>query len=204
MERNTGRVRIPMQKRGRETKTQIIKAGLKLFSRKGFHNTNAKEIALEAGVATGSFYAYFKDKKMLFLEILQEYYESISTRSMKIDMEDIIKESSRRELISTIVQNVIEAHEISPGFHREIEVMRNSDADVKKLVSEYEKKILKNTIKLLSVYHNNIRIKDIEAAAVIISRSIEEVVHIIKFDKPRIDETRLTNELVDMIFRYLF
>ena len=197
-------VRIPKQKRGQETKKQLIKTGLRLFSEKGFHNTNSKEIALEAGVATGSFYAYFKDKKMLFLEILQEHFELITACLRRINTEDVMKGSNGREFISAIVENVIKAHEISPGFHREIAVMRGSDPDVDRLVYKYEKKLLQNTVETLFQYKEKIRVKDIEAAAVIVNTSIEETVHIIKFAKPNVNKIRIINELVDMISRYLF
>jgi AcrR family transcriptional regulator len=44
-----------------------------LFSQKGYHHTNSKEITAAAGVATGSFYAYFKDKREIFIESLKVY-----------------------------------------------------------------------------------------------------------------------------------
>ncbi len=69
MERANRKVRIPRQKRGIETKGRIIQAARGLFSRKGFHGTNSKEIASAAGVSIGSFYSYFQDKKALFLEV---------------------------------------------------------------------------------------------------------------------------------------
>ena len=54
-------VRIPKQHRSVQTKNRIVKAGFQLFSRKGIHGTTSKEIADKAGVAIGSFYAYFKN-----------------------------------------------------------------------------------------------------------------------------------------------
>ncbi len=204
MENSMSRVRIPKQKRGQETKRQIIETGLKLFSEKGYYRTNSKDIAEAADVAIGSFYAYFRDKKMLFIEILQEHFELISACLNKINFEDVMKMDNGRELISAIVENVIKAHEISPEFHREIDIAKNSDPDVDRLVSEYEKKILQNTVKMLHQYKEKIRVKDIEAAAVIVNMAVEETVHIIKFTKPNVNEMQLKNELIDMISRYLF
>ena len=204
MENSISRVRIPKQKRGQETKRQIIETGLRLFSEKGYFRTNSKDIAEAADVAIGSFYAYFKDKKMLFIEILKEHFELIAACLNKVNFEDVLKKDNGRGLISVIVENVIKAHEISPGFHREIDILRNSDPDVDRLVSEYEKKILQNTVKMLFQYKEKLRVKDIEAAAVIVNMAIEETVHIIKFTKPNVNEMQLKNELIDMISRYLF
>ena len=56
-------VREPIQKRSIEKKTKIIKAGLDLFYKKGFYNTNTVEIAKIIGVSIGTVYSYFKDKE---------------------------------------------------------------------------------------------------------------------------------------------
>ena len=57
---------------------------------------------------------------------------------------------------------------------------------------------------MLHQYKEKIRVKDIETAAVIVNKSIEETVHIIKFTKSNLNEKRMKRELVDMISRYLF
>ena len=60
-----------------ETKEQIKKAAFQLFSQKGIHGTNSKEIAKKAGVSIGSFYSYFKNKKILLLEILEDHCDQV-------------------------------------------------------------------------------------------------------------------------------
>ena len=145
-----------------------------------------------------------EDKKMLFIEILQEHFELIAACLKKVNIEDVMKKGNGRGIISDIVENVIKAHEISPGFHREIDILRKSDPDVDRLFSNNEEKILRNTMKMLHQYNEKIRVKDIETAAVIINMSIVETVHIIKFTKSNVNEKRMKEELVDMISRYLF
>jgi AcrR family transcriptional regulator len=78
MSKQKNKVRIPQQQRGIQTKNQIIEAAMKLFSEKGFHATNSKEIAKEAGVATGCFYSYFTDKKAVFCAALQIYLDQFN------------------------------------------------------------------------------------------------------------------------------
>ena len=58
-------------------KEDIIKAAAKLFSEKSFHDVKMDEIAEELGIAKGTIYLYFKSKEKLYLEILEESYESI-------------------------------------------------------------------------------------------------------------------------------
>jgi AcrR family transcriptional regulator len=66
-------VRIPRQKRSIKTREQIITTALRIFSQKGFYATSSNEIAAEAEVAVGTFYAYFKDKKHLFHQVMDYY-----------------------------------------------------------------------------------------------------------------------------------
>lgn len=49
-----------------DKRTQIIKAGLEVFSEKGFHPAKMEDIARRAGVGKGTVYEYFKNKEALF------------------------------------------------------------------------------------------------------------------------------------------
>ena len=51
-------------------KKKVLLAGLKLFSKKGFHATTTAEIAHEAGVSEGTIYKYFKSKDDLLAKLL--------------------------------------------------------------------------------------------------------------------------------------
>lgn len=65
-------------------------------------------------------------------------------------------------------------------------------------------KVQQNTLNLLLLHRDLIRVDDIELAAIIISSSIEDIVHTIIFSEVSFDQTRLVTELVDMISRYLY
>jgi AcrR family transcriptional regulator len=58
-----------------ERENQIIEAAVKCFSSAGYHKTTMDDIAKEVGLSKGSLYRYFKNKKQLFLEILNWYAE---------------------------------------------------------------------------------------------------------------------------------
>ena len=204
MEKSEKRARIPSQKRGKETKARIMEAGENLFSEKGYYKTNSKDIAEAADVAIGSFYAYFEDKKVLFIEILRKHFENMSSQLTIINTKNILVKGNERAFISTIIDNVIKMHKISPGFHRQISILMNEDPDIKHIVLKEEEKVQRNTLNLLLLYKEFIRVDDIEMAAIIINRSIEDIVHTIVFRAVPLNQDRLVTELVDMISRYLF
>jgi len=199
MERNIEKTRVPQQERSRETKRRLIVAGERVFSQKGFHNTTSKEIATEAGVAIGSFYAYFADKKALFIDVLKSHLDSIS----KVSLEDI-GHTNPRALLTALIEAIIVAHEISPEFHRELTVMVHSDPEIRTVMDRWEEEATARIRNTLALWKDRIRTKDIEAAAVLIYETLEAAVHRIKLYGLDIEERRLVDELSDMLHRYLF
>jgi len=122
MNQGTQQARKPVQQRGIQTKDKILKAAERLFSDKGFHKTNTKAIATEAGVATGSVYAYFKDKKSVFLEI---YGTASHASFLERACRDIdVSGKTNREAILILLQRLAKEHTLSPGFRREVTAMR--------------------------------------------------------------------------------
>lgn len=58
-------------------KDAILKAALRLFSSKGFHNVSMQDISAEAEFAVGTLYNFFASKEQLFTELLSGCAERI-------------------------------------------------------------------------------------------------------------------------------
>lgn len=58
-----------------QSEQSILLTAQKLFAEKGFENTTSKEIAMQAGVAEGLIFKYFKDKKNLLRQIMLIWFE---------------------------------------------------------------------------------------------------------------------------------
>ena len=203
MERNTEKTRVPQQARSMETRNRLIAAGERLFSQKGFHNTTSKEIATEAGVAIGSFYAYFVDKKALFIDVLKKHSLEVFDSISKVRLEDI-GNTDPMGLLAALIKAIIVAHEISPEFHRELTVMVHSDPEIRTVVDGWQEEATARIRETLALWKDRIRTKDLEAAAVLIYETLEAAVHRIKLYGLDIKEERLVDELSDMLCRYLF
>ncbi|WP_052342695.1 TetR/AcrR family transcriptional regulator [Bacillus sp. EB01] len=63
---------LPKQERARAKRDALLASGRKLFYENGYEQTSIKEIASVAGVATGTFYRYFHDKRQLLLSLLED------------------------------------------------------------------------------------------------------------------------------------
>ena len=53
-----------------EYRQELLEKSLHLFTRKGYHNINMKEIAAEIGVSTGTLYHYFPSKESMLAEMI--------------------------------------------------------------------------------------------------------------------------------------
>jgi len=52
-----------------EKREAILNAAIKVFAKKGFHNSRISDVAKEAGVAEGTIYLYFENKDHLLLSV---------------------------------------------------------------------------------------------------------------------------------------
>lgn len=68
---------VPKQERAQQKRNALLESGRKLFILHGFELTTAKEIAAEAGVATGTFYRYFSDKRQLLMSLIEDKLDKL-------------------------------------------------------------------------------------------------------------------------------
>jgi AcrR family transcriptional regulator len=62
----------PATSRGQRTRQRLLDAAEDIFGKKGYENASVYEITQKAGVAQGTFYIYFPDKKSIFTELVKE------------------------------------------------------------------------------------------------------------------------------------
>ncbi|TAL37834.1 MAG: TetR/AcrR family transcriptional regulator [Spirochaetes bacterium] len=196
--------RVPVQKRGIRTRERILKAAERLFAKKGYHGTNSNEIAAAAGVSTGSFYAYFPDKKLLFLETLRKYNQDVREKIMEgtREGEPPAEPDAGRALIRRLIGRALAAHEFSPAFHREATAMIFTDTDTFKLQAGEDARIIDALASSLALYADSFGIRDTRSAALVIFRATEGVIHHLRMHDEGERESVL-EELAVMLERYL-
>jgi len=100
-EGNDGRVNgLPRMKEAATTtrakdskRNAIVKAATQVFSQKGYHRTKVQDITNSIGISTGTFYIYFRNKRDLFVEVVDDVIRSILGDATKAitDEQDILK-----------------------------------------------------------------------------------------------------------------
>lgn len=68
----TGHSLAPSTARGEATRQRVLEAAEQVFGAKGYHGASVTEITRAAGVAQGTFYLYFRGKKEIFLDLVDE------------------------------------------------------------------------------------------------------------------------------------
>ena len=195
-------LRTPKQPRSIQTRELIMNAAFDLYSQKGIHGTNSKEIAEKAGVSIGSFYSYFKNKKTLLLEMLEDYLDRHFLSIWKPIGSITVNEMGWDE-IRMLIESVFAAYGISPEFHRQTHALRYSDPDINRVYERERSREITQIRYLLENNKSRMRVSDQEAAAIVVHNAVESVAHTAKFIGPKTDEQRLINELADMIFNFL-
>jgi AcrR family transcriptional regulator len=66
-----------MNAKSAETRARILDAAMELFRRQGFEETTMREIAAEAGVATGAAYYYFDSKDAIVLAFYDQSQQDL-------------------------------------------------------------------------------------------------------------------------------
>lgn len=77
------------KKRLNERELEIVRAARNLLADKSYHGASIKLIAKHAGIATGTFYLYFRNKEALFNAVVDDMYNellnAIATARSKYD-----------------------------------------------------------------------------------------------------------------------
>lgn len=96
-----------MRKREGDKHSDLIAAGLRMIARKGYDQTKITEIAMDAKVATGTFYLYFPGKDELLVAIFDMIWNELFEKLNIIDVhspEERLK-SALKVMITTLLDS---------------------------------------------------------------------------------------------------
>ncbi|WMJ84529.1 TetR/AcrR family transcriptional regulator [Oscillospiraceae bacterium LTW-04] len=152
------KIREPQQKRAIEKKNKIILAGLSLFSKKGYHNTNTVEIAKLAGVSTGALYSYFKDKKAIYIEAF-DYFLNEHAVPILDKVAQLPSQTDLTVFVEKIVDAFLVLYKDTSNAMLELTNTMSIDEDISRYFCDYESwYFLKfaEVFKKHGIYHDDI------------------------------------------------
>ncbi|ERN42568.1 transcriptional regulator [Rubidibacter lacunae KORDI 51-2] len=123
--RRTNRVARTTPKPEETTRSRILKAAQRLFARKGYEATTTRDLAAEAGVAEGTLFRHFTNKKAILIEVATQGWVDLLT-----DLLTELSEMGSYKAISQVMRRrMINLHEngdmmrvcfIEAQFHPEL------------------------------------------------------------------------------------
>jgi AcrR family transcriptional regulator len=95
-------------------KSDILKAAERIFATKGYHQATIQDIAKEAQYAVGTIYLYFKDKEVLYLELIERKIVDLISEVKK----EVNKTEDTKEKIKVLVSRQLTYFEENQDFFR--------------------------------------------------------------------------------------
>lgn len=71
-----------------ERRQKILTHARDVFARRGYHDAKIDDIVAAAGIARGTFYLYFEDKRTVFEEIVDRAFTQIGMAIVRVDPND--------------------------------------------------------------------------------------------------------------------
>jgi len=93
-----------------ERRQKLLHHARDVFAKRGYHATKIEDIVLAAGVARGTFYLYFDDKRAVFEEIVDRTLAKLAMAIIRVDPHDSVLSVADqvRENIRRIVRILLE------------------------------------------------------------------------------------------------
>jgi AcrR family transcriptional regulator len=201
--KNSESIRNPKQKRSISTKEKILDTAYKLFCEKGYYQTTTNEIARVAEVSIGSLYSYFKDKDTIFLEILDRYSKEFSEIFKGLSRNFDNSTLSLTEMLRLFIERMIEIHVLTKDLNQEMIILSYSMPKVKVHIDERRNVSRQVALNQLIEYKDQLRVTDLEAAAIVTFNLITTTVDQVAFESNRIEKERIIEATMDMLEKYL-
>jgi AcrR family transcriptional regulator len=193
--------RRPRQARAQATVDAIVKATARVLIEEGYDRASTNRIALAAGVSIGSLYQYFPSKEALVAALVESHVqrmrESLSL-SLREDLPATLPERAR-----LLVGGMIAAYRVSPQLHH---VLCQEVPKVGELTRVYgfEQHLAEVCRRHLFSSHEPTAGTDVDRSIFLLVHAVPSVIRAaIQADPQAQGDERLTEDLTDMIVRYL-
>jgi AcrR family transcriptional regulator len=94
-----------------DTRSKILLSAHRLFARQGFDGTTTKELALDAGIAEGTLFRYFANKKAILIEVATQGWIQILT-DLLTELSEMGSYKAIAQMMRRRMGNMRENHDI--------------------------------------------------------------------------------------------
>jgi AcrR family transcriptional regulator len=183
----------------------LLACALEVFAERGYHAASVSHIISRAGVARGTFYLYFKNKRAVFDELLDDLFALLNSKVKRIDPSrgnaGVVAqmEANVDAVLDCMLGNpamlrvlLAEAVGLDPGFDKKLNEFYTSLLQM-----------IKGSLEL-GVEMRVIRRVNTQVASLCILGSIKEVLYQIAMGRKLPERSVLVSEILDYNIRGLF
>ena len=191
----------PQQSRSRVTVEAILDGAIRVLQQEGSLALTTTRIAQAAGVSVGTLYQYFPNRKSI-LDALQER----EFQRTLIVMQEVMVDSqpgSSDELARAVIRGLFRMYAAAPELHRVL-VIEGLVGEAPEQVKAFDLRMVSLVRSVLTGARLTCRRKNVDAAAFVAYQSVRASMMAHLLESPSgIDEAALTEELADLLLRYL-
>ena len=156
------------QERARRSHQALLDAATELFGRHGYDKVGTPELAERAGVSVGTFYRYFADKHVLYVEIVRRMLSDAYAEILAGLTPTRFVGRARHETIETSGALLFDHVLLRPELSRSFMEMSLRDQDVAELRRAFEQASIARLTELIAIITPRDRIPDPEATATVL------------------------------------
>ncbi len=124
-----------------ERRAQLVAAAREIFGEKGYHEATVDDITRRAGVAKGTFYLYFSEKKEIYYDLVRTFLQHITDigASVAREVNNVQDFYTRAEQAALRLLNVfVEHHAVARLAYRE---SASLDPTLEQMVRDFYRQI---------------------------------------------------------------
>jgi len=169
------RVRTPQQERSRRTRERVLRAAVACFEEHGYDKTTTAAIAARAGIAVGTLYGYFRDKRAILLELIDATTNEIADHVIKSLDPEAWRGADARARTRELIDSILHTRSFNPGMQRIVWERFFKDNAVRAAMEAIEQRVQGALADLLAKLRADglLRVHDVETAAILIYLSVE-------------------------------
>ncbi len=185
---------------------QVLGCAVRVFSQKGYHATTVSDIIEEAGVARGTFYLYFKSKRAIFDELLDDFLRRILGQVRRVDLS-----AGSDHPLDQMKGNVERVLEVLLSSREMARILLHEAVG---LDADFDRKLEEFYARLIALTEGSLRLGqamglvtgcDVRVAALCILGSVKEVVnHMLVAPEALPEKSVLAEEILNIILGGLF
>lgn len=194
--------KAPRQARSQATVETILEAAVRILDRDGIEAATTTNVAATAGVSIGTLYQYFADRDALIAALQEREFERALTLMGEVLSNANLTRAPRTTVVA-VVRGLGELYASCPGLHRAL-VIESLRVTKTARVEAFDLRVIAIIRHFLTATGAEVRRTNVEAAAFVIFQAVRAVMLARLLERPAgLDERALSDELVDLVLRYL-